>query len=202
MIKNIVFDFGGVLVQYDFVTFFANILGSREQGEWFMENVLPHSVNNEMDLEFHNFRYYIEQQQRLWPDYAEALDIFDKHYIDVFTCETEGIRDLILSLKSSGYRILGLSNWSSRVYDVINKFDIFNLIEDSLISKDVHQLKPNKDIYESFLNKFDVKAAECVFIDDKPENIEGCKTVGMNGIVFKNSNQLKHELDKLLLSDI
>ncbi|MCI1732642.1 MAG: HAD-IA family hydrolase [Prevotella sp.] len=52
------------------------------------------------------------------------------------------------------------------------------------------------------LNKFDVKAAECVFIDDKPENIEGCKTVGMNGIVFKNSNQLKHELDKLLLSDI
>ena len=85
---------------------------------------------------------------------------------------------------------------------MINKFDIFNLIEDSLISKDVHQLKPNKDIYESFLNKFDVKAAECVFIDDKPENIEGCKTVGMNGIVFKNSNQLKHELDKLLLSDI
>ena len=132
----------------------------------------------------------------------ESIDIFDKHYIDVFTCETEGIRDLILSLKSRGYSILGLSNWSSRVYDVINKFDIFNLIEDSLISKDVHQLKPNKDIYESFLNKFDVKAAECVFIDDKPENIEGCKTVGMNGIVFKNSNQLKQELDKLLLSDI
>jgi HAD superfamily hydrolase (TIGR01509 family) len=154
-----------------------------------------------MDLEYHNFRYYIEQQQQLWPDYAEALDIFDKHYIDVFTCETEGIRDLILSLKSRGYRILGLSNWSSRVYDVINKFDIFNLIEDSLISKDVHQLKPNKDIYESFLNKFDVKAVECVFIDDKPENIEGCKTVGMNGIVFKNSKQLKQELDKLLLSE-
>ena len=202
MIKNIVFDFGGVLVQYDFLTFFAKILGSKEDATCFMQKVLSEKVNNEMDLELHEFSYYIEQQKRLWPEYAEALDIFDKHYIDVFTCETEGIRDLILSLKSSGYRILGLSNWSSRVYDVINKFDIFNLIEDSLISKDVHQLKPNKDIYESFLNKFDVKAAECVFIDDKPENIEGCKTVGMNGIVFKNSNQLKQELDKLLLSDI
>lgn len=202
MIKNIVFDFGGVLVQYDFEGFFAKILGSREQGEWFMENVLPHRINNDMDLEFHNFRYYIEQQQRLWPDYAEALDIFDKHYIDVFTRETEGIRDILLTLKARGYRILGLSNWSSRVYEVINKFDIFNLIEDSLISKDVHQLKPNKDIYESFLNKFHVKADECVFIDDKPENIEGCKVVGMNGIVFKNSKQLQQELDKLLQSVI
>lgn len=54
-----------------------------------MQNVLPHSVNNDMDLEFHNFRYYIEQQQRLWPDYAEALDIFDKHYIDVFTTQEQ-----------------------------------------------------------------------------------------------------------------
>ena len=202
MIKNIVFDFGGVLVQYDFLTFFAKILGSKEDATCFMQKVLSEKVNNEMDLELHEFSYYIEQQKRLWPEYAEALDIFDKHYIDVFTRETDGIRDLMLSLKAHGYRLLGLSNWSSRVYDVINKFDIFNLIEDSLISKDVHQLKPNKDIYESFLNKFDVKAAECVFIDDKPENIEGCKTVGMNGIVFKNSNQLKHELDKLLLSDI
>ena len=202
MIKNIVFDFGGVLVQYDFLTFFAKILGSKEDATCFMQKVLSEKVNNEMDLELHEFSYYIEQQKRLWPEYAEAIDIFDKHYIDVFTGETDGIRDLMLSLKAHGYRLLGLSNWSSRVYDVINKFDIFNLIEDSLISKDVHQLKPNKDIYESFLNKFDVKAAECVFIDDKPENIEGCKTVGMNGIVFKNSNQLKHELDKLLLSDI
>ena len=202
MIKNIVFDFGGVLVQYDFLTFFAKILGSKEDATCFMQKVLSEKVNNEMDLELHEFSYYIEQQKRLWPEYAEALDIFDKHYIDVFTCETEGIRDLMLSLKAKGYRLLGLSNWSSRVYEVMDKFDIFNLIEDSLISKDVHQLKPNKDIYESFLNKFDVKAAECVFIDDKPENIEGCKTVGMNGIVFKNSNQLKQELDKLLLSDI
>ena len=198
MIKNIVFDFGGVLVQYDFVTFFAKILGSREEGEWFMQKVLSEKVNNEMDLELHEFSYYIEQQKRLWPEYAEALDIFDKHYIDVFTCETEGIRDLMLSLKAKGYRLLGLSNWSSRVYEVMDKFDIFNLIEDSLISKDVHQLKPNRDIYESFLNKFNVKAEECVFIDDKPENIEGCKAVGMSGIVFKNSNQLKQELDNIL----
>ena len=202
MIKNIVFDFGGVLVQYDFLTFFAKILGSKEDATCFMQKVLSEKVNNEMDLELHEFSYYIEQQKRLWPEYAEAIDIFDKHYIDVFTGETDGIRDLMLSLKAHGYRLLGLSNWSSRVYDVMDKFDIFNLIEDSLISKDVHQLKPNKDIYMSFLQKFNVKADECVFIDDKHKNIEGCKAVGMAGVVFRNTQQSTQEINELLPTSI
>lgn len=198
MIKNIVFDFGGVLVQYDFLAFFAKILGSREEAARLMQRVLSEKVNNEMDLELHEFSYYIEQQKKLWPEYAEAIDIFDKHYTDVFIGESEGIRDLMLKLKADGYRLLGLSNWSSRVYDVMAKFDIFDLIEDSLISKDVHQLKPDKEIYLSFLQKFNVKADECVFIDDKPKNIEGCKAVGMAGIVFTNTQQLTKELNELL----
>ena len=64
MIKNIVFDFGGVLVQYDFLTFFAKILGSKEDATCFMQKVLSEKVNNEMDLELHEFSYYIEQQKR------------------------------------------------------------------------------------------------------------------------------------------
>ena len=52
MIKNIVFDFGGVLVQYDFLTFFAKILGSKEDATCFMQKVLSEKVNNEMDLIF------------------------------------------------------------------------------------------------------------------------------------------------------
>lgn len=198
MIKNIVFDFGGVLVQYDFITFFAKLLGSRDKAIWFMQNVLPQNVNNDMDLEIRPFVYYLEQQKRLWPEYANALDAFDKHYTDVFIGETEGIRDLMLRLKADGYRLLGLSNWSSRVYDVMAKYDIFKILEGSLISKDVHQLKPNRDIYESFLKKFNVKADECVFIDDKPENIEGCKAIGMPGIIFRDTNQLDKELSELL----
>lgn len=198
MIKNIVFDFGGVLVQYDFITFFAKLLGSRDKAVWFMQNVLPQNVNNDMDLEIRPFVYYLEQQKRLWPEYANALDAFDKHYTDVFIGETEGIRDLMLRLKADGYRLLGLSNWSSRVYDVMAKYDIFKILEGSLISKDVHQLKPNRDIYESFLKKFNVKADECVFIDDKPENIEGCKAIGMPGIIFRDTNQLDIELSELL----
>ena len=76
MIENIVFDYGGVLVQYDFVAFFGKLLGSLEQGQWFMDHVLPEDVGAAMDRELHPFDYYIRQQQERWPEYADTLSYF------------------------------------------------------------------------------------------------------------------------------
>ena len=199
MIKNIVYDFGGVLVQYDFMRFFTQLLGSSEKARWFLNKVFTSELNNEMDRGVHEPAYFFEQQKRLWPEYREALDAFDKHYADIFTHESEGIRESMLDFKKRGYRLLGLSNWSSRVNDVMEKFDIFELLDGYVISKDVFQLKPDAEIYHTFLHKFNVQADECVFIDDKPENIEGAKAVGMYGIVYENTRQLLHELEPLLL---
>lgn len=124
MIENIVFDYGGVLVQYDFVAFFGKLLGSREQGQWFMDHVLPEEVGAAMDRELHPFDYYIRQQQERWPEYAETLSYFASYYTDVFTVETPGIRELILVLKERGFHVYGLSNWSSKLLEVKAKFSI------------------------------------------------------------------------------
>lgn len=199
MIKNIVFDFGGVLVQHDFISYFAQYFQSRERAADFFKQALPHEFSNEVDRAIHPFRYYIERQQRLFPEYKDALDHFDRHFADLFTGETEGMRPLMERLKAEGYRMLGLSNWSSKVKDVMERYpDIFALLEDSLISYTVHWLKPEREIYELFLEKFGVEAGECVFIDDRPENIEGAWQVGMHGVVFKNTQQLENDLRQLI----
>ena len=199
MIKNIVFDFGGVLVQYDFHAFFTSVLGDESKAKWFLGNVFPAEVNNEMDRGIHEPQYYIDWQKRLWPEYRNALDALNQRYIEIFTQESEGLREVMVELKEKGYRLLGLSNWSSKVYEVMDKFSIFEQLEDSLISKDVHMLKPHADIYQCFLDKFDVLPEECVFIDDKPENIEGARAAGFYGIVFKDTPSMLHELRPLLL---
>jgi HAD superfamily hydrolase (TIGR01509 family) len=184
MIKNIVFDYGGVLIQYDFPGYFAKLLGSREKGEWFMAHVLPDEVNKEMDRELHPFSYYIKRQQQRWPEYADILDFYEQHYTDPYTEETPGIRQLMTDLMRQGYHLFGLSNWSSMLALVKKKFSIFGLITDELVSKDVHLLKPEPAIYEAFLQKFRLAPASCLFIDDKQENIDGCQSVGMHGICF------------------
>ena len=128
-----------------------------------------------------------------------AIDAFDKHYTDIFTGEVPGMKDLMKDFKSEGYRLLGLSNWSTKVFDVMDKFpEIFSLLDGYLVSHQVHLLKTHKEIYEAFCKKFDVKPEDCVFIDDKAVNIEGAKSIGMHGIVFKDTDQLKADLKTML----
>lgn len=196
MIKNIVFDFGGVLVQYDFKAFFAKQLGSEEQAEWFLQHILTEENNDLVDKEDKPFGEYIADWKRQWPDYIKAIDALDKRYTDIFTGEVPGITALMQDLKARGYRILGLSNWSTKVFDVIRKYPRpFNQLEGSLISHEVHLLKPDVAIFDAFCQRFEVKADECLFIDDKPENIEGAKRAGFHGVVFTHTNQLRETLE-------
>ena len=58
-------------------------------------------------------------------------------------------------------------------------------------------LNPEADIYQTFLKRFNAKAEECIFIDDKPINISGCKKVGMQGILFQSTEQLEEELKRM-----
>lgn len=199
MIKNIVFDFGGVLVQHDFIAYFSDYFHSEEKARQFFSQALPHSFSDEVDRALHPFHYYIERQQRQWPEYADAIDRFDKHFADMFTGETEGMYEWMCQLKAEGYRLLGLSNWSAKVHEVIARFPrVFSSLEDSLISYTCHYLKPEREIYELFLSKFGLRPEECVFIDDRPDNIEGARKEGMHGVVFHDMDQLKLAIQQLI----
>jgi len=195
MIKNIVFDFGGVLVQYDFLTFFVRQLGSDEQARQFMAHVLTEENNGRLDKADKTFSEYMEEWKRQWPEAAQTIDLFNRRYTDIFTAEVPGITELMRQLKAKGYRLLGLSNWSTKVFDVMRKFPKpFAELEGSLISYQVHLLKPDEAIYDAFCERFSVKADECLFIDDKAENIEGAKRAGWHGVVFTTTEQLRRDL--------
>lgn len=197
MIKNIVFDFGGVLVQYDFLRFFVHQLGSEAQARQFMAQVLTEENNGRLDKADKTFGEYMEEWKRQWPEAAQVIDLFDKHYTDIFTAEVPGITELMRQLKAKGCRLLGLSNWSTKVFDVMHKFPKpFAELEGSLISYQVHLLKPDVAIYDAFCEKFGVKPDECLFIDDKTENIEGAKRAGWHGVVFTTTGQLRQELQQ------
>jgi HAD superfamily hydrolase (TIGR01509 family) len=199
MIRNIVFDFGGVLVKYDFPAYFTTVLGSRERADYFMSHILTDENNDQLDKGDRSFAEFMADWKRRWPDYTDALEAFDHHYTDIFTGEVDGMYDLMMQLKEEGYRLLGLSNWSTKVFDIMKKFPrIFSLLDGYLVSHQVHLLKPQPEIYTAFCSKFGVKAADCVFIDDKPANIAGAKSIGMEGIVFSDIRQLRMDLKALL----
>ena len=110
----------------------------------------------------------------------------------------EGILELLQTLKKNGYRLYLLSNAAIRQHEYLARAEASKLMDGTLISADVKLLKTDPQIYQTFLKKFDLKAEECVFIDDTPINVEGALYENMAGIVFNmNAYALKQTLSGL-----
>ena len=108
----------------------------------------------------------------------------------------DGMADLIIRLKKAGYSVYLLSNATPRFFDRYLDIPALTLMDGYFISALYKLLKPQREIYEAFCNKFSLKAEECFFIDDMPQNIQGAKDYGMHGFVFnKDINELEKALN-------
>jgi len=198
MIKNLIFDFGKVLVDYNFSHIIDPLFDNEEDKKEFYTFFASLDFVNELDREVTPFLEIIQKKQKEYPKYTEQLQIFYDKYVDFVTGEIPGMKELLTDLKAEGYKLYGLTNWSSKVHDVMKNYDIFDLLDDQLISSEEHLIKPEPEIYERLLEKFDLKAEECVFTDDKAINVEAAVKVGLEGIIFHNAEQYARELKAII----
>lgn len=92
-----------------------------------------------------------------------------------------------------------LSNYGEYTYkQTKHKLGFLPFMDGTIFSYKYKVIKPEKEIYELLLNKFDLQAAETVFIDDRLENVEAAQELGFKGIQFQNIMQAKEELEELL----
>jgi len=200
MVKNLIFDFGRVLLDYDTEVFMDKYFNLDEKGRDFFRNVIfSQKWIDHYDKEDMPFDETVAYFKKTYPEYASDIEIFDVHYQDVVTGEVPGMRDVLIQLKQRGFRLYGLSNWNCKIVKVLEQYDILNMMDDMLISSRVHLIKPGREIYLKFLETFRLDPAECVFTDDKTVNIEGARSVGIDGIVFRNAAQYMEELEPKLL---
>lgn len=199
MIKNIIFDFGAVLVDWNPHYLFDKYFKTIEESTWFIKNVCTSEWNAEMDCG-KSFAQAVKERTAMFPDYAEPLKLYETNWMDTMGEEMPGMYDLIKSLKENGFPVIyGLTNWSAETFpEVKKKYRIFSLIDKMVVSGEVKMLKPNPEIYKALLNKFNLKAEESLFIDDNIKNVEGAKNVGMKALRFENAAKLRQDLNNLL----
>lgn len=188
MIRNLVFDFGNVLVDYDYVLFFKWLYTDENRLFSFVNFINNEESIRIMERGLKPFGEIIEDFIREAPEFEPELRLFHEHKPECVTHEEPGMRELLAKLKAEGYRLYGLSNWDSSVYDTIQEYhDIFKLLDGWVISCDVHHVKPEPEIYRCLFDKYGLKPEECFFADDKPENVEGATRVGMAATVFTDA---------------
>ncbi|EJW90507.1 haloacid dehalogenase-like hydrolase [gut metagenome] len=198
MIKNLIFDFGKVLVDYDFEAFFTRHIPDAQRRMEVGRIFNTPQMQDLFDREAVPFDEQIAALVSQHPQYAQEIRFFDAHYPDLVTGEVPGMRELLTRLKAEGFRLYGLTNWCSKVYETIDRYAIFDLLEGYIISSEEHYVKPEPEIYQCLFDRFGLQPEECIFTDDKAVNIEGGERLGMSGIVFHNAQDYEQKLREML----
>ena len=192
--KNIVFDFGGVLVDWNPHHLYDKYFGSVEKATWFLENICLYSWNLQMD-KGKPFAEGVAELQAQYPEWSEAIAIYHSRWIEIMGGEIDGTAAVLRRLKAAGYKIYGLSNWSMETFPLVSdKYPIFKELLGMVVSGQEHLIKPEPEIYHCLFDRFSLEPSESIFIDDNADNVEGARAVGMHAIQFKSAEQLEREL--------
>lgn len=198
MIRNVVFDMGNVLMEFEPDKFIMNAGISDERDMRVIRNELFLSTewismdrgeNDECDIEKTVLKRIPE---RLHESVSDILRNWHRKARIV-----PGMPEILQRLKEKGYRIFLLSNASHSQHLYWPRLGLQGYFDGTFISADTGVIKPMPEIYDRFITHFGLKEEECIFIDDSPANVETAIMLGWHGIVFHgDSSELKQKLEE------
>ena len=193
---HIVFDFGGVLVDWNPRHLYRKIFSSEKEMEYFLAHICNGEWNAKQDGG-RPFALAVADLQKQYPSYAAQIAAYFDRWEEMLGGEIPGMADMVRALKCKGYKLYGLTNWSAETFPLAReRFDIFNVLDGMVVSGQEHVIKPDPEIYKRLLARFDLRAADCLFIDDSAANVAAAQELGFDGVRFENDAQLKRELEE------
>lgn len=198
MIKNIVFDFGGVLLDWNPRYLYKGYFKSDKEMEHFLTEICSPAWNSELDRGL-PFDEGVKMLQARYPEYAEAIRLYKDGWADMLHGEIHEGVELLKDMKKEGFRIYGLTNWSVETIGIaFGRYGFFSLFEGIVVSGEEKLIKPDSRIFEVLLERYSLKAEECVFIDDSPANVSAAASLGFNAVLFDEVSRVRSELSALL----
>lgn len=200
MIKNIIFDLGGVLVDWNPKYVYRTIFKTEEEVDWFLQNITTMEWNVEQD----GGRSIAAANELLisqYPEHKENILAYYGRWTEMLGGPIQETVDILKQLvDSKKYRMLALTNWSAETFPVaIERYEFLSWFEGIVVSGIEKCKKPEPEIYNILIDRYQVNPTECIFIDDNKDNITMAEELGIRGIHFI-SPQLLHE--KLIKMEI
>ena len=194
MIKNIVFDIGNVLLDFNPLAYLNDLFIEEKISEQLQEQIFKSpewllldrgTITREETLEVLSLRH---------PVNADKIEKSLAGWMEILTPKEESIQ-LVNKLYALDYKLLLLSNFHKDAFEFItDKYEFFKMFQGGIISYKENLIKPEAEIYEKLLKKYELAASETIFIDDTFENVAAAKKAGINAILFKDCEQLKADL--------
>lgn len=187
-IKNIIFDLGGVLLEFNPQKIVSHYLTNDEDINAVVQCVFQSDIWAELDRGVVREEDVILYAKQHLPERLHAgIENLFHHWYTHFT-EIEGADIFVRNLISRGYHVYLLSNINDKFYIIKEQLKVLKHFPDFVISSDIHINKPAPGIYTHLLEKFNLSADECLFLDDREVNVIGARAVGMHSEIFTSYN--------------
>ena len=198
-IKNVVFDFGGVLLDWNPRYVYKDVFKDDAKMEFFLENICTNEWNAQMD-KGKPFEEAILERSAIYPQYKDEIALYYTAWEQMLKGEIkEGIDIFNKVLASGRFKVYGLTNWSAQTFPIAySRYKFLEKFEGIVVSGEEQMIKPQKDIFNVLFKRYNLVPQECVFIDDNKDNINTCIQLGMHGIHLTSYKEAKDKLSKLL----
>lgn len=200
-IRNIIFDFGGVLMDWNPRYFFKDYFNDDEKMEFFLKNIAVDEWNAEQD----RGRSLAEGTEILvekHPEWEKEIRAYYENWTTMLRSDIPKNVEVLRKLANTDYELLGLTNWSHETFPyALASYDFFELFEEKIVvSGEEKLIKPNPEIWKVLLERYNIKAEESVFIDDNAKNVEMADFLGFITVHVKDDTDLEKDLQKIGLA--
>jgi 2-haloacid dehalogenase len=195
MTETIIYDLGGVLIDWNPMYVFEKYFDRTEDRDYFFSNICTSAWNEEQD----GGRTIAEGTQRLieqFPEWEAAIRDYYGRWTEMIKGPIQESVDLLSEIRSTGqYRLYALTNWSAETFPhALERFEFLSWFEGILVSGKEKTRKPFDDFYLKLLEKYSINKESALFIDDNLRNVEAAKKLGIRSIPFTNAESLRKSL--------
>jgi 2-haloacid dehalogenase len=193
--NTIIFDLGGVLIDWNPRYVYRTIFKTEEEIDWFFENITTHDWNENQDAGY-PIALATEELVTKHPDWEDQIRAYYGRWIEMLGGPIEDTVEVLRELRqNSNLKLYALTNWSAETFPVaLERYEFLHWFDGRLVSGEEKTRKPFGEIYQKLIDKFSIDPARSIFIDDSLRNVKGAEQLGLTGIHFTSPAELRKDL--------
>ena len=196
-IDTIIFDLGGVLIDWNPRHLYRKIFKTEEEIEWFLENICTNEWNEKQDAG-RSFEEATKELAGKFPEHKEHILAWYGRWQETINGPIHETVEILKEIKDTGkYKLYALTNWSAETFPwALENFEFLHWFDGIVVSGIEKTRKPFPEFYHKLFDRYHIEPSRAIFIDDNLNNVDGADRLGLSTIHFQSPAQLREALKK------